>query len=236
MTWFGSNLKMALSGDSTLELVECVTEFSDRGPRALVVSYPFLASAADRARGSSVRIGAQGCSRFERGAYTGEVSAWDIAEAGCSFVMVGHAERVAAGETLEDMADQVSMCRKAGLSVVLCVGEPEQVPVDSRDLIAQTDAVLEGRLEAGDVIAYEPHWSIGDRGRAAPADYVAERMGRLRDHLGPDTPVVYGGSVNATNAGDLLAVPGNSGIFVGRAAWTPEGWRELESVIEGSST
>lgn len=236
MTWLGSNLKMALDASSTLKLIDCVREYSDRGPRALVVSAPFLAAAADRARGTSLQIGAQGCSRFERGAHTGEVSALDIAAAGCSFVMVGHAERVAAGESLEDMADQVSMCRRAGLSVILCVGEPEQVAEDSGDLITQADDVLRGRIEAGDVIAYEPHWSIGEQGRAAPADYVARRMGLLREHLGSEATVVYGGSVSTANAAQLLAVPGNSGIFVGRAAWTPEGWRELESIAEGNST
>jgi triosephosphate isomerase len=150
--------------------------------------------------------------------------------------MVGHAERVAAGETLEHFAEQVARARDVGLAVLLCVGESVMGADSGEGLVMQAEVALRGVLEDEDVVAYEPHWAIGEAGRQAPADYVSERLERLRDALGSQATIVYGGSVNPGNCAALAGISGNSGIFVGRAAWTPEGWDELESRVKGAMT
>jgi len=195
---------------------------------------PFLAESVDTARDSDVRIGAQGCSPHRRGAFTGEVAALDIASLGADFIMVGHAERVAAGETLEHFAEQVARARDVGLAVLLCVGESAMGDDSGESLVAQADVALGGVLADEDVVAYEPHWAIGEKGREAPADYVGERLERLRGALGSQATIVYGGSVNTGNCATLAGIPGNSGVFVGRAAWTPEGWDDVESRVKGA--
>ncbi|MGA0208676.1 MAG: triose-phosphate isomerase [Candidatus Nanopelagicales bacterium] len=231
--WFGSNVKMALDRTSTSELVACARTFTAKGPRALVVSAPFLAESVAAARGSGLWIGAQGCSTELRGAFTGQVSALDIAAVGCDFVMVGHAERVAAGETLEDLAAQVRNTRHAGMSVLLCVGEPVQRkdPGDVSDLDEQFTRAMSGVVHEGDVLAYEPHWAIGERGREPDVNYVATRLHGFKERIGSDGVVVYGGSVNPRNAGELSRLC--DGVFVGRSAWTPEGWRSIEQALAG---
>lgn len=229
--WFGSNVKMALDRTATAELVSCARTYAAQGPRALVVSAPFLAESVDAARGSGLRIGAQGCSTELRGAFTGQVSAVDIAAVGCDFVMVGHAERIAAGETLEDLAAQVRNTRHAGMSVLLCVGEPvqRQDPGDVSDLDEQFIRALGGLVNAHDVLAYEPHWAIGEKGREPDVDYVATRLHGFKERVGSEGVIVYGGSVNPRNAGELSSLC--DGVFVGRSAWTPAGWRSIEHTL-----
>lgn len=233
--WFGSNVKMALDRSATAELVECARSFSERGPRVLVVSAPFLAESVESARGSALRIGAQGCSTELRGPFTGQVSAWDIAAVGCDFVMVGHAERIAAGETLDDLAAQVRNARAAGLSVLLCVGELSESddPTDVSDLDEQVTRAMDGVIGEGDILAYEPHWAIGENGREPAVAYVATRVSRLKERVGSGCTVVYGGSVNPRNAGELANLC--DGVFVGRSAWTPDGWRSIERALTGSN-
>lgn len=233
-SWFGSNVKMALDRSSTAELVACARSYVGAGARALVISAPYLAESVQAARGSNLGIGAQGCSTHLRGAFTGQVSALDIAEVGCDFVMVGHAERIAAGETLDDLAAQVMHTRQAGMSVLLCVGETvvSDRPADISDLDQQLTTALGDVISEHDVIAYEPHWAIGEAGSEPDLDYVATRLGLLKERVGASATVVYGGSVNEGNARGLAQLC--DGVFVGRSAWSPKGWRAIEGAVTGS--
>lgn len=228
---------MALGREATLELVDVVRTCTEAGPRSLVVSAPFLIEAVEHAQGSGLTIGAQGCSVHRRGAFTGQVSALDIAEVGADFVMVGHAERIAAGETLEDCASQVAQARSAGLSVILCIGEPQQEAnaLDVGDLLHQVDVAMAGEIGPADVIAYEPHWAIGEAGSEPDVDYVRTRMAGIRAHVGPSGTIVYGGSVNYANASALAAIDDCDGVFVGRSAWSVDGWNKLEELMQIAS-
>lgn len=230
-SWFGSNVKMALDRSATADLVACAQSYVEVGPRALVVTAPYLAESVEAARGSNLWIGAQGCSTHLRGAFTGQVSALDIAEVGCDFVMVGHAERIAAGETLDDLAAQVTHTRQAGMSVLMCVGEAvmNDQPRDISDLDEQVSVAMGDVVDEHDVIAYEPHWAIGEAGREPDLDYVATRLGLLKERVGASATVVYGGSVNLDNARDLARLC--DGVFVGRSAWSPAGWRAIEDAL-----
>ena len=154
---------------------------------------------------------------------------------GADFVMVGHAERVALGESLESFADQVQRAREANLNVLVCVGEEAQGDHDSDDLIAQAHLIAGGQFRHGDVLAYEPYWAIGEAGREAPVDYVDARMAGVRSALGEVLTLVYGGSVNERNCAQIASLDGASGVFVGRAAWSPDKWSGIEARVRGES-
>lgn len=194
-----------------------------------------LAKADDR----GIWIGAQNMHWAPEGAWTGEVSAGMLVALGVDLVLLGHAERRAHfHEGDYDLNRKVVAGAAAGLRVLLCVGEtaeeraygvgPETVARQLKIGLHDFPAAALPRL----LLAYEPVWSIGAGGTpAAPADVqpiAALIHGTLRDLFGEaaaTVPVLYGGSVNPDNAGTFVGVPGIGGLFVGRAAWTVEGFR-----------
>jgi triosephosphate isomerase (TIM) len=205
------------------------------GPEVVVCPpFPALKTAAELCAQSAVRIAAQNMHEAESGAYTGEVSAAMLAEAGASGVILGHSERRQLfGETDETLARKVPAALAAGLEPILCVGETES----ERDG-GETEAVLERQLTADlaslpaveldrVVIAYEPVWAIGT-GRTATPQQAEDAIRYLRDLLrhrdgqaAERIRILYGGSVNADNASDLLAQPDVDGALVGGASLDP---------------
>jgi triosephosphate isomerase len=178
--------------------------------------------------GSGISLGAQDCHGAEKGAHTGDISAAMLADAGCSHVIVGHSERRSDhGEDDREVQAKAEAAVGAGLVPIVCVGETE----DQR-LAGQTLAVVGGQLEgslpatAGEfVVAYEPVWAIGT-GRTPTLEDVAGVHGHiralLRGRLGPEAGAavraLYGGSVKAANANELLAVEDVDGALVGGAS------------------
>ena len=190
-----------------------------------------------------VRVGVQNAHWAPEGAMTGEVSMHQVQDAGAEIVEIGHSERrTQLGETDAMVAAKVAAALGQGLVPLLCVGEPEQVRAAGRaeeHVGDQVRSALSG-LPPADLarvlVAYEPVWAIGEGGRpAAPADVVGV-LDRIRDvvaDLAPGVPLaglLYGGSVSTGNAAELLALEQVDGLFVGRAAWTPEGFAALLSV------
>jgi triosephosphate isomerase (TIM) len=176
-----------------------------------------------------VPIGAQDCHAQVSGAHTGDLSALMLKEVGAVTVIVGHSERRADhGETSKQVRAKAQAALAAGMSVIICVGETEA----QRDA-GQTQAVVLEQLAqsvpdaataATCVIAYEPVWAIGT-GRTPTAADVANVHAAIRGALvsrfgehGDAMRILYGGSVKASNAAELMAVPNVDGALVGGAS------------------
>ena len=172
-------------------------------------------------------LAGQDCSAHDSGAHTGEVSAHMLAEWGCQWVIVGHSERrTDLAESDELVAAKLNAAIAAGLTPVLCVGESQAERNAGREehvIRAQLQAALDNLQPAPLLIAYEPIWAIGTGVTASPeqADSMHAIIRReLVDLLGEgdSVPLLYGGSVNAENAGALFECPEIDGALVGGAS------------------
>ena len=184
---------------------------------AVCVPFPYLAQVAERLRGSAIAWGAQNVSEHAQGAYTGEVSAAMLKEFGCRYALAGHSERRQLyGETDAQVAAKFAAARSAGITPILCVGETLQ----EREA-GSTEEVVGRQLGAvkfeGGVLAYEPVWAIGT-GRNATPEQVQAVHAFLRKRVGPDTPILYGGSVKPQNAPAIFAMPDVDGGLIGGAS------------------
>jgi triosephosphate isomerase len=182
-----------------------------------------------RARSTRVKIGGQDCHAEASGAFTGDVSAEMLKDAGASAVIVGHSERrTYHKETDADVRAKALAARRAGLMAIVCVGETK----DERTAGRALDVVgtqLAGSLPDGAtaenlVVAYEPVWAIGTGLTPTPAD-VAEVHGFIRARLvarfgaaGEGMRILYGGSVKPSNAKELLGIADVDGALVGGAS------------------
>lgn len=184
------------------------------------------------ALGDSIVLGAQDCSAYEGGAYTGEVSVSMLSSLGCRSVIVGHSERRKYhGEGAEILSKKVDLVLHAGLEVMYCVGEPEEIRAQGESgawqYVKEQLGLLEPfarRLDGKLKVAYEPVWAIGTGQTASAHDagwmcsrveeWLIEKFGKI----GAEVPVLYGGSCNAKNARELFAATGVSGGLIGGAS------------------
>ena len=226
------NWKMNGSAAMTRDLLGALTAKAAADAPACDVAvcppYPFLGAAAAALAGSPVALGAQDCAVKVSGAHTGDVAAEMLADVGCRYAIVGHSERRADhGESDGLIAAKAAAAHRAGLVAIICVGETEAERVAGRALDVAS-AQLAGSIPAGataenTVIAYEPVWAIGTGKTATPAD-VAEMHAHIRGQLAgkiaeaDKVRILYGGSVKASNAAELLAVENVDGALVGGAS------------------
>ena len=188
--------------------------------------------------GSEIALGGQDCHAAAEGAHTGDVSAPMLADAGCTHVVVGHSERRAShGEDDETVAAKAAAAHAAELAVIVCVGESAAERNAGRAL-AVIGRQVEGSLPASatsdnTAIAYEPVWAIGSGRTPGPADIEAAhaevRAGWERRFSGGGAAlrVLYGGSVTARNAGEILTVPGVDGVLVGGASLSADAFWQI---------
>ena len=183
-------------------------------------------------KGAPITVGGQDCHGEDKGAFTGDVAAPMLADIGCSHVIVGHSERRQGhGESDAMVAAKAAAAHRAALVAIVCLGETAQEREQGRAAAVVTGQ-LAGSLPpsanaANTVVAYEPIWAIGTGNTATPAD-VAEIHAVLRAELkamlageGEAVRLLYGGSVNAGNAHELLRVPHVNGALVGGASLKP---------------
>jgi triosephosphate isomerase len=209
----------------------------------IVLAPPFTAvhAAAEAARNSHVGIAAQDVYWEREGAFTGEVGASMIREAGAEYVIIGHSERrTLFGETDTTVNQKVIAAFVAGLAPIACIGETldqrernETFDVLDRQVRQGLDALTSDQIGQL-VLAYEPVWAIGT-GRNATAAQAADAHGhirkRLRQWFGPDAAelchVIYGGSVKPDNIAELIAQPDVDGALVGGASLDVRSFLEI---------
>ncbi|MFG6668682.1 triose-phosphate isomerase [Halomonas sp. HNIBRBA4712] len=198
---------------------------------ALIVPFPYLDAAQRTLETTPLALGAQTLNVEVSGAHTGEVSAPMLNEFGVRYVLVGHSERRALyGDSDEMILGRVNTALGHDLTPILCVGETLEEREADRTMtvvLAQVDAVfdaLDAAARERVVIAYEPVWAIGT-GRTASPEQAQEVMAGIRAHLsrhgarlGESLVLLYGGSMNAANAAELLAKPDIDGGLVGGAS------------------
>lgn len=182
--------------------------------------FPYIAAAkAALPLNAQLELGAQNCHAAAKGAHTGEVSAAMLRDSGCDYVIVGHSERRAAGEMDADVVAKAETAMATGLTPIICIGE-SRADYDAKRTLAALDmqlASLRTLSSANYLIAYEPVWAIG--ASRTPEMLEIERAHRhIKTVLGSATSVLYGGSVNADNAGEILGLPDVAGALIGGAS------------------
>jgi triosephosphate isomerase len=238
--FIAGNWKMHHAGQSGVELAIQVARAAAQVPAVEVaVAPPLLAipmivpeclEVARQLRRQPVGVAAQNLYPAPKGAFTGEVSAPMLVAAGCSWVILGHSERRQYfGEEDSFVARKVQAALDAGLGAIVCVGETLDERTAGRTLdvvLRMVNAVLPVLHGAGSraVIAYEPVWAIGTGKVATPGDAqdvhaaMRSRLASAGADLSAQTRILYGGSVKADNARDLLAQPDVDGALVGGAS------------------
>ena len=188
---------------------------------------------------SHILMGAQNAHWEDDGAWTGEVSVPQVADAGARIVEIGHSERrTFFGETDETVNLKVKATLRHGLTPLVCVGEPGDVFAAGRSVphvLHQVRAALDGVGQTRSVLlAYEPIWAIGAGGRAAEPSDIAAVFDALTAEWGDSLlGVLFGGSVTPGNALATLDVDGVDGLFIGRAAWDVGGFIGLLDQVAG---
>ena len=192
--------------------------------REIILCAPFtdLDLLSKTLHGSRIQIGAQNVHWETSGAYTGEISAPMLIEAGVRYVVIGHSERRQYfGETDETVNLRIKAAQKAGLTPIVCVGETKQQR-DAGEIESHIFSQLAKGLidvdQASLVIAYEPIWAIGTGDTCASTE--ANRViGLIRSKLSnPNVPIQYGGSVKPDNIDEIMAQPEIDGALVGGAS------------------
>jgi triosephosphate isomerase len=221
-----ADLQKIIAGLPKVDLIVCP-------PATLIARF------AEAARGSPVAIGGQDCHAMASGAYTGDISAEMLKDAGAAAVIVGHSERRRDhGETDAAVRTKALAAKRAGLLAIVCLGETH-AERQAGATLAVVGAQLDGSLPddpADVVVAYEPVWAIGTGLTPTAADVgevhhsIRQRLGSRFDQAGQGIRVLYGGSLNAANAKELLGVANVDGALVGGASLKPEEFLAIAGV------
>ena len=241
-TIVAGNWKMNASKESVNTLIEGILSGMNEASSEVIVCapFPYLSQVESLIQGSSLMLGAQNLNVNSAGAYTGEVSADMIKDFGAQHVIVGHSERRSLyGETNAIVAEKTKAAIDAGLTALLCVGES----LEDRES-GNTEAIVEEQInavidligiEAFDqvIIAYEPVWAIGTGLTASPEQaqtvhlFIRNLLANSSEKIAKRTPILYGGSMNAANAADLISCSDIDGGLIGGAALKAEDFLQI---------
>ena len=248
------NWKMNLNHFEAIALVQKIAfslpdKYFDKVDVTVVPPFTDLRSVQTLVDADKLRLtyGAQDVSQHDSGAYTGEISGAFLAKLGCTYAVVGHSER----RTYHDeddalVAAKAAAALKHGLTPIVCIGEGLEIR-EAGDHVAHNVNQLKGSLAglsteqiAKVVIAYEPVWAIGT-GRVASAADAQEVCAAIRKELAElasvdvagSVRVLYGGSVNAKNVGEIVAQEDVDGALVGGASLEAEQFAQLSAIAAG---
>lgn len=234
------NWKMHGSRESVVALLGALSTSvkCDAVDVAVCPAFVHLPQALELSASSPVSVGAQDCSAFDEGAYTGEVAAAMLADLGCEWVILGHSERRAYHRESDALVSaKLSAAIAAGLRPIVCVGET-RTQRESGEAEAIVAAQLAGALAehgnlAGLVVAYEPVWAIGTGLTATPEQaqdmhaYIRAELASIPGLDEQATRLLYGGSVKPGNADELFAQVDIDGALVGGAALVAEDFQAI---------
>ena len=226
------NWKMNNTASQGVALVKAIAPLVEDAECDVVVCVPAIdiPAVGEALKGTKIALGAQNVHFAEKGAYTGEISASMLKEYGVQYVIIGHSERRQYfGETDETVNKRTLAALAAGLTPIVCIGES----LEERET-GKTESVLAKQIEEGFkgiedikkiVVAYEPIWAIGT-GRTATAEQANETIGFIRKtcaevfcpKCAEKVRIQYGGSMNAKNCKELMAMPEIDGGLIGGAS------------------
>ncbi len=224
MKIIAGNWKMNGSHESLKNMMNELENVATDNTVILCVPFTMLTNGNEH-----VSIGAQDVSMHEKGAYTGEVSASMITNTGAKYVIVGHSEcRQYHGDTNDTVRAKATIALANGLTPIICVGET----MDEKNAGKTMEIIESGVRESVPsvvtspiIVAYEPRWAIG-AGLTPTSDEIEEAhtlIAKTLTDMGLDkTPILYGASVKASNANEIMSIPNVDGVLVGGASLKPE--------------
>ena len=241
-TIVAGNWKMNASKESVNSLINGILSGMKGVSSDVIVCapFPYFSQVESLINGSNLMLGAQNLNVNSGGAFTGEVSADMIMDFGAQHVIVGHSERRSLyGETSAVVAEKTKAAIDAGLIPLLCIGES----LEERES-GNTETVVAEQLNAvisllgidafdGVIIAYEPVWAIGTGLTATPEQaqsvhlFIRNLLAVNSKSIAQKTPILYGGSMNAGNASDLISCPDIDGGLIGGAALKAEDFLQI---------
>jgi len=242
------NWKMNGSSDSVKELIAGIKEGMGSVTKTEVVVCPpavYIPRVAGAAADSGIKVGSQNICDEDKGAFTGEISGDMLKDVGCEYAIIGHSERRALyGESDELVAKRFASARRNGVKPIFCIGETleERESGITNDVCSrQIDAVIE--LEgvealADGVIAYEPVWAIGTGKTASPEQaqevhaFIRGKIAALNAEVAEGLRILYGGSMNAGNAKELIGQSDIDGGLIGGASLKPEDFLAICTAAE----
>ena len=230
------NWKMNKTQAEAKELVNALKPLVKDAECDVVVCVPFtdINAVVEAAKGSNIHVGAQNVHFADHGAFTGEISADMLLEAGVEYVIIGHSERRQYfGETNETVNKRTLTALEKGLKPIVCVGETLEERETGKTEEVLKKQVVEGLKDvealSSVIIAYEPIWAIGT-GKTATAEQANETIGYIRKVIAENfcpkcaekIRIQYGGSMNAKNAHELMSMPEIDGGLIGGASLKAE--------------
>ncbi len=204
---------------------------------AVFPPYTALSLAKEILKNTEIKLGAQDVSAHEVGAYTGEIAASMLLDAGCHYVIVGHSERrTYHHESNEIILKKCFIAQQHQLTPILCLGETEaekEAGVTQQVITQQLAWLLQSPALAHCVLAYEPVWAIGTGKTASPFEaqavhqFIRQQIAQKDSSLAGKIRILYGGSVKADNAAELFSMPDIDGGLIGGASLKAEEFSHL---------
>lgn len=237
------NWKLNGSKQMTSDLIHALKEKVNGIKNCTVAIAPpfiYLDLASQQLSGSTIQLGAQDVGTHLSGAFTGETSAEMLKDIGAKYIIIGHSERrMYHYESNEFIAQKFAILKENGLIPVLCIGETEQ-----ENMNGETETVCKRQLDAilktqgaiafnNTVIAYEPVWAIGTGKSATPAQaqnvhhFIRGYIAEFDQNIAEKVTILYGGSVNDSNAAELFTQPDIDGALVGGASLKANAFSEI---------